>query len=321
MACNTVASNGVNASTTNTTNTTNADRSSNGQCGSNDTSHHQERESAPKPPPPVAAQTKAYAVANATTTSTSTLLTMAEPWSSASSNQCVRDSRNLDGEGGEHQTIPTQIYQLGDESDRSALYLLSDGACESECGPASAAAEMSDQRLRSEESDDDDSNDGEEPVIEDIQPGILTTMWEQEKMYYQLTYPANWAEQMYITRDARAILFDWMMEIANEVLLSRETLQLSLHYVDRYLARKPHVNVNIFQSLGVAALFIASKLEEIAPPPAKFFAISTGSQIDVPQLFQIEIDMLQVLEGIITPVTSFCWVGIYMQVCRVLDFR
>lgn len=55
----------------------------------------------------------------------------------------------------------------------------------------------------------------------------------------------------------RAILVDWMSEVALAYSLSMQTLFLSVNYLDRYLATT-NVRVPTLQLVGVATMLIAS---------------------------------------------------------------
>ena len=68
-----------------------------------------------------------------------------------------------------------------------------------------------------------------------------------------------------ITAQMRAILVDWMVEVAQEYKLVSETLYLSVSYVDRYLSAVP-VQRNQLQLVGVTCMLLASKYEEIYAP-------------------------------------------------------
>ena len=70
-----------------------------------------------------------------------------------------------------------------------------------------------------------------------------------------------------ITAQMRAILVDWMVEVAQEYKLVSETLYLSVSYVDRYLSAIP-VQRNQLQLVGVTCMLLASKYEEIYAPQA-----------------------------------------------------
>lgn len=55
----------------------------------------------------------------------------------------------------------------------------------------------------------------------------------------------------------RAILVDWMVEVAQEYMLQNETLYLAVSFIDRFLSLMPVVRSEL-QLLGVAAMYVAS---------------------------------------------------------------
>lgn len=76
----------------------------------------------------------------------------------------------------------------------------------------------------------------------------------------------------------RVMLIDWMIDVSVEFLLHRETLHLSISLVDRYLSATSNFPRKDFQTLGVSALFIAAKIEEIHPPKMhQFVAVCDGA--------------------------------------------
>ncbi|POM71383.1 Cyclin-like protein [Phytophthora palmivora] len=72
------------------------------------------------------------------------------------------------------------------------------------------------------------------------------------------------AEQHGVRPKMRAVLVDWLVEVHQRFELEAQTLFLTVNYIDRYLAQAP-VKSQRFQLVGVAALLIASKFEEIYP--------------------------------------------------------
>lgn len=68
-----------------------------------------------------------------------------------------------------------------------------------------------------------------------------------------------------------AILFDWLIEVTHSFHFKRETFYLAVNYVERYLMKQENVEVSRFQLLGVTAIFIAHKCEEIYPKTMKDF--------------------------------------------------
>lgn len=72
----------------------------------------------------------------------------------------------------------------------------------------------------------------------------------------------------------RAILVDWLIEVHFKFKLREETLFISITIIDRFL-EKTKVNKSRLQLVGVAALLIASKYEEIYPPELNDFVYIT----------------------------------------------
>ena len=64
-------------------------------------------------------------------------------------------------------------------------------------------------------------------------------------------------KQTDITQNMRSILVDWLIEVAEEYKLTRETLCLSINYIDRFLSFMSVVR-NKLQLLGAAAMFVAA---------------------------------------------------------------
>ena len=77
-----------------------------------------------------------------------------------------------------------------------------------------------------------------------------------------------------VTDRMRAILVSWLVEVHSKYDLRPETLYITVNMVDRY-CEKRRVPRAEYQLLGVTAMFIACKYEEITPPKiAEFVDIS-----------------------------------------------
>ncbi|TDH66442.1 hypothetical protein CCR75_009459 [Bremia lactucae] len=72
------------------------------------------------------------------------------------------------------------------------------------------------------------------------------------------------AKQQGVHSKMRALLVDWLVEVHQRFELEAQTLFLAVNYLDRYVAQVP-VKSQRYQLVGVAALLIASKFEEIYP--------------------------------------------------------
>ena len=74
----------------------------------------------------------------------------------------------------------------------------------------------------------------------------------------------------------RGILVDWLIEVHVKFRLLPETLFLAVNLVDRFLSART-VSVEKLQLIGITALLIASKYEEVmAPSIEAFIYISDG---------------------------------------------
>lgn len=74
--------------------------------------------------------------------------------------------------------------------------------------------------------------------------------------------------QPYITERMRSILIDWIIEVHLQFNLKTESLFLGVNMIDRYL-EKVVVSKENLQLVGVSAMLIACKYEEIWPPLIK----------------------------------------------------
>ena len=77
-----------------------------------------------------------------------------------------------------------------------------------------------------------------------------------------------------INNSMRAILVDWLVEVAEEYKLSQDTLYLAVNYIDRFLSSMVVLRKKL-QLVGTACMLIASKLEEIYPPEVAEFVYIT----------------------------------------------
>lgn len=92
----------------------------------------------------------------------------------------------------------------------------------------------------------------------------------------------------------RGVLVDWLAEVHNKFKLLPETLFLSVNLIDRFLSCRT-VSLIKLQLVGVTALFIASKYEEVmAPSVQNFIYMSDGGFTDQ-EILQAERYMLQAL--------------------------
>ncbi|KAF7997852.1 hypothetical protein HCN44_009250 [Aphidius gifuensis] len=106
--------------------------------------------------------------------------------------------------------------------------------------------------------------------------------------------PGYMKKQPDITYSMRAILVDWLVEVAEEYRLHSETLYLAVSYIDRFLSYMSVVRAKL-QLVGTAAMFIAAKYEEIYPPDVGEFVYITDDTYSKKQVLRMEHLILRVL--------------------------
>uniref|UniRef100_A0A6G1SID3 Cyclin-A2 n=1 Tax=Aceria tosichella TaxID=561515 RepID=A0A6G1SID3_9ACAR len=108
-----------------------------------------------------------------------------------------------------------------------------------------------------------------------------------------------------IDSNKRSILINWLVEVTDEYELQTETLFICTNIVDRFLS-KMSISTSHFQLLGVAAMFIATKYEEIYPPYLSQFVEVTDETFSGKQIIQMEQEILRTLDFRISmPTTTF----------------
>ncbi|KAK9875844.1 hypothetical protein WA026_009631 [Henosepilachna vigintioctopunctata] len=106
--------------------------------------------------------------------------------------------------------------------------------------------------------------------------------------------PTYMRKQPDINHNMRTILVDWLVEVAEEYKLQSETLYLAVNFIDRFLSYMSVVRAKL-QLVGTAAMYIASKYEEILPPDVSEFVYITDDTYSKKQVIRMEHLILKVL--------------------------
>lgn len=101
--------------------------------------------------------------------------------------------------------------------------------------------------------------------------------------------------QQEVTSKMRAILVDWLVEVCMKYKLKSETLFLAVNLLDRFLARKS-VTRKRLQLVGIVAILVAAKFEEIYPPEIRELVYICDKAYTKDDIVQMELAMLTVLE-------------------------
>ena len=98
-----------------------------------------------------------------------------------------------------------------------------------------------------------------------------------------------------ITWEMRQTLVDWLLQVHLRYHLLPETLWIAVNIVDRFLTHRV-VSLVKLQLVGVTALFIASKYEEILAPSVDEFVFMTENGYSREEVLKGERIILQTLD-------------------------
>ena len=134
----------------------------------------------------------------------------------------------------------------------------------------------------------------------------------REKELETSVSPTYMRQQAHINEKMRAILIDWLVEVHLKFKLVPETLYLTVNLIDRYLLGSPVERSNL-QLVGVSALLLASKYEEIYPPELKDLVYITDKAYTQEQILGMEEKMVKALKYKMTIASVHCFMMRYLK--------
>ena len=139
---------------------------------------------------------------------------------------------------------------------------------------------------------------------------ICQELFSNEDKY--LVDPKYMSNQSDINHRMRAILIDWLIDVHLKYKLVPQTMYIAVNLIDKYL-EKNETNRAKLQLVGVTAMFIACKYEEIYPPDLKDFVYITDGAYVKQDVLDMEYKMLKSLEFNITFPTQWSIFEIYKK--------
>nr|GEZ15203.1 hypothetical protein [Tanacetum cinerariifolium] len=122
-----------------------------------------------------------------------------------------------------------------------------------------------------------------------------------------------------ITAYMRATLIDWLIEVHIEFDMRPESLYLAINIIDRYLSIKT-VLISELQLLGITALLLSSKYEELQPLEVNDDLVNVNSMIYISdntysrkQILAIESDILSHLSWCLMVPTPYMFTVRYIK--------
>ncbi|KAL4587343.1 hypothetical protein LXL04_000212 [Taraxacum kok-saghyz] len=110
----------------------------------------------------------------------------------------------------------------------------------------------------------------------------------------------------------RAILIDWLIEVHNKFELLNETLYLTINIVDRFLASETVARREL-QCVGMSAMLIASKYEEIWAPEVNDFVQISDRAYEHRHVLVMEKRILGRLEWNLTLPTPYVFLARFIK--------
>jgi len=95
----------------------------------------------------------------------------------------------------------------------------------------------------------------------------------------------------------RAVLVDWLVEVQTQFKLLQETLHSTVNIIDRYMEVEGNtVSRAKLQLVGVAAMFLASKIEEMYAPACSDFVYITDNAYSEAEIRATELKIVKALQ-------------------------
>lgn len=124
---------------------------------------------------------------------------------------------------------------------------------------------------------------------------ILLNLLEEEKKSELIIDTNYFSFQNEINKKMRGILIDWLIEVHYKYNFKPSTLYITIYIIDKYLCLKK-IERKKFQLLGVCALSLASKQNEILLHRMKEYIYITDYAYNENEINEMEFDILKTLD-------------------------
>lgn len=140
-----------------------------------------------------------------------------------------------------------------------------------------------------------DINDGNNPqLVSEYANDIYSYLFEVERAFP--IKEKHLETQIEVTPKMRHILIDWISEVHLQFKLELETFHMAVSIIDRFLQSTNKTKRRELQLVGVTALFIAAKYEELYPPEITDFVYITDETYTKRQILDMEMVIFRELD-------------------------
>merc|ERR1711915_816932 len=142
---------------------------------------------------------------------------------------------------------------------------------------------------------DIDADDGDNPQL--CSEYALETYVYLKQLEARGTVPSNYLTGCPTNEKMRSVLIDWLVEVQIQFKLLQETLFLTVNTINRYMAAQGKtVPRSKLQLVGVSAMFLVSKIEEIYAPSISDFVCITDNAYTESEIRNMELKIIRALE-------------------------
>lgn len=127
--------------------------------------------------------------------------------------------------------------------------------------------------------------------------------------------PDYMAGQFDINEKMRAILVDWLIEVHYKFELMEETLYLTVNLIDRFLERQAVIRKKL-QLVGVTAMLIACKYEEVSVPTVEDFILITDKAYKREEVLNMEKLMMNTLQFSLCVPTPYVFMRRFLKAAQ-----
>ena len=145
---------------------------------------------------------------------------------------------------------------------------------------------------------------------EPFQASILEYLKSRQSLYY---FDKDYMDkQSDINKRMRAILIDWLVDVNLKFKLLPQTLFMTVNLIDRYLSIR-QISRSELQLVGIAALMIVGKYEEIYPPVLKDYIAVCDNAYKREDILKMEENIIIALEFNLTQPSTYYFLQLIQQ--------
>lgn len=127
-----------------------------------------------------------------------------------------------------------------------------------------------------------------------------------------LACPNYMTRQDDVNEKMRAILVDWLVDVCLRFKMKPQTLFITVDVIDRYLSSN-RIKRNHLQLIGISALMLVGKYEEIYPPNVTEYVTICDNAYTKEQILNQESLILAALEFNLVRPTSLEFLNLFQQ--------